>query len=264
MAENTLYIRERGKGKSESPLVLIHGFPFDSSLWEKQLDALGDEIWLVAPDMPGMGRSAPLDGDRETGIDAYASAIAGWAESEGIEKIGLAGHSMGGYIAFAFARLYPQMLDRLILVATKATADTEAAKEGRYKIAAGVEEKGAVVTAEGMLPKLFAPATYDEDNALVESIRGLIMKQQKRGIIDCLYAMASRPDSTPDLARIKVPTLIVSGAQDAIIPGSEADTMHQGIAGSRHVIIEDGGHMLMLEDPRAFNKAVREFVAGSR
>ena len=261
MARNQLNVRERGKGKGSGvPLVLVHGFPFDSNMWEKQLDGLGDEMWVVAPDMPGMGQSEALALDREAGMDDYAGAIADWAGSRGIDKIMLAGHSMGGYIAFAFARRHPEMIDKLILVATRPGADAEAAKEGRYKMAAGVEEKGAVVAADAMLPKLFAPSTYEDNKDLVESIRALMLKQQKRGVIDSLHAMAGRPDSSPDMARIKVPTLIISGAQDAIIPAAEADNMHTGIAGSRHSVVQDGGHLLMLEDARAFNAALREFI----
>ena len=92
MAAVSLNVRERGKGKGNGvPLVLVHGFPFDGSMWEKQLDALGDEMWVVAPDMPGMGESAPLSLNREAGMDDYADAIADWAKSQGIEKIALAG-----------------------------------------------------------------------------------------------------------------------------------------------------------------------------
>src|SRR4051812_41205214 len=114
MAGTKLHVRERGKGKGSGvPLVLVHGFPFDGSMWEKQLDALGDETWVIAPDMPGMGRSEPLSLNREVSMDDYADAIADWAKSEGIEKVVLAGHSMGGYIAFAFARRHPEMLEKL-------------------------------------------------------------------------------------------------------------------------------------------------------
>jgi pimeloyl-ACP methyl ester carboxylesterase len=263
MARSKLNVRERGKAKGKgTPLVAVHGFPFDGSLWEKQLDGLGDEMWVVAPDMPGMGESEPLAIDREASMDDYADAIAGWARSEGIEKVVLAGHSMGGYIAFAFARRYPDMLERLILVATRPGADSEAAREGRYKMAAGVMEKGAVVPAEAMFPKLFAPSTYERDKETTELVRAMMLRQQTRGIIDSLHAMASRPDSGPDMARIKVPTLIISGMEDAIIPAADAEAMHKGIEGSKHVTIENAGHLPMLEAVRAFNGAVREFVGG--
>jgi 3-oxoadipate enol-lactonase len=240
--------------------VMVHGFPFDGSAWKKQLDDLGDEMWIVAVDLPGFGESAPFREPKSATMDDYADALAAWIQGEGAENVALAGHSMGGYIAFAFARKYPNLLSKLILVATRPGADTDAAREGRYKQAAGVEEEGAKVAAEAMLPKLFAPATYERRKDLVEQVNQLMLRQSKEGIIAALYAMASRPDSKPGLAAIRVPTLILSGAEDAIIPAPEAETMHEMIKDSQHIAIEGAGHMLMLENPRAFNSALRAFV----
>ncbi len=256
-----LNVRQRGEGKGNgAPLVLVHGFPFDGSLWEKQLEGPGGGMWVVAPDMPGMGESEPLELNREAGMDDYADAIAGWAKSAGVEKIVLAGHSMGGYIAFAFVRKFPEMLEKLILVATRPGADTEAAREGRYKTAQSVEEKGAVAAAEGMFPRVFAPSTYEQDKEIAEWVHAMMLRQGKRGVIDSLHAMVGRPDSTPDMARIKVPTLIISGGEDQIIPAVEAEKMHAGIEGSVHVVIENTGHLPMVEEPEAFNTALREFL----
>lgn len=259
---NRFYVRERGKGKKAGgvPLVLLHGFPFAGSLWEKQLDALDDEMWAVAPDMPGFGQSTAVGKVEDATVDDYADAIAAWAKGEGIDKLTLAGHSMGGYVALAFARRYPQLLHRLVLVATKAGADTEAGREGRYKMARDVEERGAQAVVDAMLPKLFAPSAYDEQKEVVEGIRELMMNQNREGIRSAIFAMASRPDSGPGLADIDVPTLIISGAEDAIMPAAEAETMRNGIKGAQHVAIEGAGHLLMLEDPTAFNRALREFL----
>ena len=263
MAQGNLHIREQGKGKgtgAQIPLVLLHGYPFDGSAWKEQLDGLGGEMWVVAPDMPGFGASAPLPSPKEAHVDQYADALAEWAASEGIEKMALAGHSMGGYVAFAFFRRHPDLLQSLILVATRPGPDNEAGREGRYKTAAAVEEKGAVAAADAMLPKLFAPDAYEEKKELVEDVRNLMLRQSKEGIISALYAMASRPDSTPDLGRIRIPTLILSGAEDAIMPATEAITMHEHIKGSQAVSIEGAGHMLMLENAPDFNRALQEFL----
>ncbi len=262
MASSRLHITERGRREGRKvPLVLLHGYPFEGSAWEHQLSGLGDDIWVVAPDMPGFGKSAALTPPTTAHVDQYAKALADWAEDEGIAQLMLAGHSMGGYVAFAFARKYPELLCGLILVATRPGADSEAGKEGRYKTAAAVEEKGAVAAADAMLPKLFAPAAYEQKQQLVESVRSMILRQSEEGIVGALYAMASRPDSTPDLARIEVPTLIITGAQDAIIPAAEAPGMVEQIKGSYAVDIPNTGHLPMLEDPAKFNEAVREFMA---
>jgi len=258
MAANKLHATVQGKG---TPLVLLHGYPFDGSIWQGQVDYLSKEAHVIAPDTPGFGQSPDLPGDsKDATMDAYADILAATLKENGQNNIVLVGHSMGGYISFAFLRRHADMLRGLVLVATKAGADTEAGREGRFKQAAAVEEKGAQAVVEAMLPKLFAPATYEEKPELVESIRNTMLQQNRRGIIAALHAMASRPDSTPDLAGISVPVLIISGAEDAVMPAAEADNLHSGIRGSQHVTIEGAGHMLMLEEPDRFNEALSTFV----
>lgn len=258
MGAHRLHAIEQGEG---TPLVLIHGFPFDGGIWQRQLEGLSKAARVIAPDTPGFGQSAELAGNsHKANMDAYADTLAAWLHARGLQKVVLLGHSMGGYMAFAFVRRHADMLDRLILVATKAGADTDAGREGRYKLAAAVEERGAQAVVDGMLPKLFAPASYENKKESVEQIRTTMLNQNRPGIISALYAMASRPDSSPDLAGISVPTLIISGKEDAIIPAAEADIMHKHIPGAKHVAIEGAGHMLMLEEPAAFNKAVAAFL----
>jgi pimeloyl-ACP methyl ester carboxylesterase len=243
------------------PVVLVHGYPFEGSIWKHQLSALGKEMWVVAPDLPGFGKSAPILPATTADVDLYAEALAEWAKREGVEQLMLAGHSMGGYIAFAFARKYAELLHSLILVATRPGADSEAGKEGRYKTIAAVEEKGAEAAADAMLPKLFAPDAYEEKKELVESVREMMLRQSEDGIIAALYAMAARPDSTHSLAQIDVPTLIITGAQDAIISAAEWPAMQAEIRGSQAVSIPATGHLPMLENPEAFNRALHEFLA---
>jgi 3-oxoadipate enol-lactonase len=260
MAASKLHATVRGEG---TPLVLIHGFPFDGSIWQGQVDELSKDAHVIAPDTPGFGQSPELPGDsKEATMDAYADVLAETLKANRQERVVLLGHSMGGYMSFAFARRHPEMLLGLVLVATKAGADTEAGREGRYKQAAAVEERGAQAVVEAMLPKLFAPATYEKKADLVEQIRATMLNQNRPGIIAALYAMASRPDSTPGLGKIKVPTLIINGTEDAIIPAAEADTLHSNIKGSKHIAIEGAGHMLMLEEPEAFNGALQAFLRG--
>ncbi|MEO8285583.1 MAG: alpha/beta fold hydrolase [Chloroflexota bacterium] len=258
MAHHRLNAIEQGKG---TPLVLLHGFPFDGSIWRDQVERLGQDAHLIAPDMPGFGQSADLeDESKNANMDAYADTLADWLNAKGLDKVVLAGHSMGGYVAFAFARRHPEMLQGLILVSTKAGSDTEAGREGRYKQAAAVEERGAQAVVDAMLPKLFAPATYNDKPELVEQIRAVMLNQDRQGIIAALYAMAGRPDSTPGLSEITVPTLVITGAEDAIIPAPEAEILVSNIKGSKHVPIEAAGHMTMLEQPEAFGDAVSAFL----
>jgi pimeloyl-ACP methyl ester carboxylesterase len=258
MAVSKIQATVQGKGTS---LVFLHGYPFDRSIWQGQIDHFSKEAHVVVPDTPGFGLSPDLPGDsKDTSMDAYADTLAEVLKANNQNSIVLIGHSMGGYIAFAFARRHADMLKGLVLVATKAGADTEAGREGRYKQAAAVEERGAQAVVEAMLPKLFAPATYEEKPELVEAVRNTMLNQNRHGIMAALYAMASRPDSTPGLADISVPTLIITGAEDAIIPAPEAGILQSNIRNSKHVSVEGAGHMLMMEQPDKFNEALGALV----
>jgi pimeloyl-ACP methyl ester carboxylesterase len=258
MAASKLHAIVQGKG---TPVVFIHGYPFDGSIWQAQVDHFSNEAHVIAPDTPGFGQSHDLPGDpKDATVDAYADTLDETLQANGQNGIVLVGHSMGGYIAFAFARRHADMLKALVLVATRAGADSEAGREGRYKQAAAVEERGAQAVVDAMLPKLFAPGTYEHSPEIVEQIRGVMLNQNRHGIIAALYAMASRPDSTPDLAHISVPTLVINGLEDAIMPTAEADLLNSQIQGSQHAPIEGAGHMLMLEQPDKFNEALGAFL----
>ncbi len=256
--QSNLHVVQRGEG---TPLVLLHGFPFDHALWRAQLQGLdGAGVRVIAPDLPGFGRSPAL-AEGEASMDTYADAIADWAKEEGLDKFILGGHSMGGYIAFAFARRYAEMLSGLILICTRPGADSEAAREGRYKLIEEVRKRGPQAVIDAMLPKLFAPGTADSQPEAVENTKQMMLRQSDEGIIAAIRAMAERPNSTPGLEAINVPTLIITGAEDAIIPAPEADGMMSLISGARHVPIEGGGHVAMVERPDAFNDALKTFIA---
>ncbi|MFL5734591.1 MAG: alpha/beta fold hydrolase [Chloroflexia bacterium] len=251
-----LTYEERGEGV---PIVLLHGFPFDHSIWQAQLDGLGEGVRVLTPDLPGFGGSAPLPGEEPT-MDDYADRVAQWAEEIGLGRFALVGHSMGGYIAFAFVRKYASMLSGLALVCTRPGADTEQGRQGRYTQIAGVLDRGPVVVVEAMLPKLFAPQTRESNPGLVEQVRDLMMRQPVPGIVSALRAMASRPDSTPMLENISVPTLVISGAEDAIIPAPDADLMASTIPGAKQEKIEAAGHLPMMEQPDSLNEALRSLT----
>ena len=115
-----------------------------------------------------------------------------------------------------------------------------------------------------MHPRLFAPQTRENNPGLLEQVREIMLRQSLPGIISALRAMASRPDSTPLLPNIAVPTLVVSGAEDAIIPAEEADLMAASIPGARQEKIEAAGHMPMMEQPGMLNAFLRDLAHGSR
>jgi pimeloyl-ACP methyl ester carboxylesterase len=170
------------------------------------------------------------------------------------------GLSMGGYVAFAFYRKYASRVKGLIFAATKAGADTTEGKAGRDKTAATAKEKGAGAIAEAMLPKMFAPKTYQANPGLVAQARAMMESTPVDGIVADLMGMRDRPDSTPTLAQIDVPALVIHGAEDQLIPSKEAEATHAGIKNSKLVLVPEAGHLLNLEEPEAFNRAVHAFL----
>lgn len=241
-----------------TPLVLVHGFPLDREMWVPQLEGLSAAAHVIAPDLPGFGKSIP--GLMST-IDAAATTIAEFLTAVGItEKVVLGGLSMGGYIAMAFARQFPDRLRGLILADTKAEPDDDAAKAGRAKTMALAEEKGAAAVIEGMLPKVLGAATHEVRPAIVEEVRRIGSRQQPGSIRAALAALRDRPDARPGLTAIAVPTLVIVGDQDAITPPANAETIASAIQGAKLAVIPAAGHLSNLESPAAFNDAVKLFL----
>lgn len=251
-----LAYRDEGHGP---PLLLIHAFPLSSAMWEDQLDALSTRMRVIAPDLYGFGASAR--GSGAASLDRHADDLAGLLDELKIEKATIAGLSMGGYISFAMLRRHRDRIERLILADTRAGADSEEGKQGREKNAQLAEAEGAGAIADQMLPKLLSANATDE---VRDEVRKIIKANDRAGLVAALRAMAARPDSTPLLVTIDVPTLVIVGSEDALTPPSEARAMRAAIPGSRLVEIPGAGHLSNVEAPDAFNTAIEEFVLGSQ
>ncbi|MCZ7665921.1 MAG: alpha/beta hydrolase [Chloroflexi bacterium] len=186
-------------------LLMIHGFPFNSALWEPQIEDLASLARIVAPDLRGYGRSEATAGPYS--MEMLADDCAGLLDYLAITRpVVVCGHSMGGYVAFEFFRQYPEMVAGLILVSTRAKPDTAEAKANRDKTAEGVKKEGVEVVAAAMLPKLLSPQTYKNDPEVVEFVQEMMEDASVDGVVGALAAMRDRPDSTPTLAEIDVPT----------------------------------------------------------
>ena len=246
----------RGQGL---PLLLVHGFPLNKELWEPQLTALQDVARLIAPDLRGHGASEPVPG--EYSMDLLADDCQALLESLEIEEPAVVcGLSMGGYIALAYYRRYPERLAGLILAATRAGPDSPEARANRDKMAARAGEKGAGAIAEDLLPKMLSPETYTGNPELVARVKQIMAGTSVPGIRGALLGMKARPDATPLLAEIDVPALVIHGEDDQLIPVEEAQAMHAAIPNSRLEVLPGAGHLLNLERPDAFNQSVRRFL----
>jgi pimeloyl-ACP methyl ester carboxylesterase len=251
-----------GRGR---PLLLLHGFPLSRRLWRPQLDGLPDAARLIAPDLRGHGQTPPTRGPYS--MDQLAADAANLLDFGQVEQpVVVAGLSMGGYVALAFARQYPERVAGLILAATRAGADSPDGRANRDRLAAAARAQGSAPVVEAMLPKMLAPAAYEGRPQLVRFVREMMAGTSPDGLVGALLGMRDRPDSTPLLADLRCPVLILHGAQDQIIPPAEAEAMHTQIPGSRLQILPEAGHLLNLEQPLAFNAEVRTFLlaAGTR
>lgn len=251
---------EQGGG---TPVVLLHGFPFDHRIWEEQLNEVSKVARVLAPDLPGFGRSATL-GDTEPTMDDYAEQVFLWANELGLGKFALVGHSMGGYIAFAFVRHHADMLSGLGLICTRPGPDSEQARRNRYTQIEETWQRGPQVVTDAMLPKLFSQETKDKKPLLIDRTRSIMLAQETAGIVSALRAMAERPDSTSILGGIQVPTLVVSGADDVIIPQQDVDLMAAQIPGARQERIQGAAHMPMMERPDKLNDMLCDLARGAR
>ncbi|HEX9077587.1 MAG TPA: alpha/beta fold hydrolase [Anaerolineae bacterium] len=245
-------------GAVGTPLLLIHGFPLDRTLWLAQTHSLADVARVIAPDLRGCGESGMPSGT--VTMDTYAEDLNALLDSLGVQRAIIGGLSMGGYIAFAFFRKYPQRVRGLVLADTRAQPDSAEGKKGRDENIALVREKGAGAIADKMLPKMLTPETAQARPEVANAVRDLMARQPVKGIVAQLSALRDRPDSTSTLPRINVPTLVVVGAQDTLTPPKDSEMMRDAIQGARLVMIPGAAHLSNYEQPQAFDRAVREFI----
>lgn len=234
-------------------LLLLHAFPLDASMWAPQVEALGGSVAVIAPNLPGFG-DEPAAGDVLT-MDAAADRAAKAIRDGGIDRAVVCGLSMGGYVALAFWRRYRRMVSGLVLANTRAGADDEAGKQRRRDLAQRLIAEGNVL-ADAPPPLLSSNAT-DE---LWERVKNIVRAQPAEAIAAASLGMAERPDSTPDLATIDVPTLVVTADGDTLIPPEATTPMADQIPGARLEVIRGAGHLSNLEAPTEFNRVLNEHL----
>lgn len=250
-----LAVEVRGDGPA---VLFIHGYPLDRTIWAHQVASL-EGFRRIAPDLRGMGQSdAP---DLGYSIATYAGDLAALLDTLGVEQAVLCGLSMGGYIAFEFVRRWRHRVRGLVLMDTRAEADSAEAKRGRDASAAEARDRGSAAIAEAMLPRMLSPATLTGSPETGNRVRALMAATPVAGIVGALGALRDRPDSTELLGTLAgVPTLVVVGEDDALTPPAQARAMADAIPGARLSVIPGAGHLPPVERPAATSQVLLEFL----
>ena len=246
------------------PVVLIHAFPLNADMWRPQLERVPEGWRFLAPDVRGFGPCAPKTPPAAPiTLDDMAADLGAWLDELAIDPAIIGGLSMGGYITFALFRQAPERFSGMILADTRAEADTPQGRQARREMIDLAHARGAAAIADAMLPKLLGASSAARNPALVGTVGRLVESAPVSGIVAAIEAMMARPDSTPDLARISCPALVVVGEEDVITPIADATTLQSHIRRSRLVILPEAGHLSNLEAPDGFTLALSDFLASN-
>jgi pimeloyl-ACP methyl ester carboxylesterase len=240
------------------PVVFLHGFPHNRGLWTAQVNGLVDRARCIAPDLRGLGDTTAAP---PFTMDRYADDVARLMAGARLDKAVIVGLSMGGYVAFAFWRRHRRRVRALVLAGTRPGPDSEDAKRRRRELIALAREKGSEAVADAMISGMVGKSTREKNLDIVEAVHRMLATAPEAGVVGALEAMMERPDSTPTLTTIDVPTLIVVGDEDVLTPVSEARAMQAAIPGSRLEVIAGAGHVSNVERPATFNHVLSEFLA---
>lgn len=246
-----LAVDVRGEGL---PLLLVHGFPFDRTMWRHQLAALG-RCKRIAPDLRGVGgAAAPADG---YSMSRYAEDLVAILDALGVREAAVCGLSMGGYVAFELLRRHPERVKALVLVDTRPEADTAEAKRARDEMAAVAEREGPEGVLARLLPKLLARQTQSE---VAEQVREMARRWSLPGLTGALRALRDRPDSTDTLRQVRVPTLVLVGSEDQITPPETGRAMAALVSGAEFHVVAGAAHLAPLEQPLATSRTLADFL----
>jgi len=247
-------------GAAGGAVLLVHGHPFNRSMWSPQLAALAAAGWrAVAPDLRGYGGSEVVAG--KTTLEVFARDLVALLDHLGIERVVAAGLSMGGQIVMELARLYPHRLNGVVLAATFPQAETEDGRRRRAEMAARLEREGMDGYARDVLPQMLSPRTIASAPDTAAHVLAMMRSTSPAGAAAALRGRAERPDYAATLERLAVPALIVVGDEDAFTTRADAERMQALVVGSRLVWMAGVGHMPNLERPGEFNAALVRFLA---
>jgi len=257
LATRSVRYLEAGRGK---PLVWLHAFPLSADQWLPQLGRVPPGWRFIAPDLRGFRGAGPafeavgLEGQT---IDGYAADMFELMTHLEVTSATIGGLSMGGYVALAMVHRAPERVDGLVLASTRAAGDTERGKLNRAATLQLLEREGVAGVAAGMVPALLGETTRREQPDLADAVTRLITANPPEALAAAVRAMRDRPDSTALLPHLACPVTIIHGDEDTLIPVSEAEAMHEAVAGSRLVVLPGVGHLSNLEAPARFIEALQ-------
>ena len=255
-----LAYEDQGSGQ---PVVLLHGYPLDSRMWEPQFAALSQVGRVIAPDLRGFGKSSQSPEDAASGVSMrqYAVDVAELLDAINVtEPVILCGFSMGGYILWQFLKQFPNRVKAFVACDTRIIADTAEARQGRLKTAGEVMNTGVEPIITAMLPKLLSEQTRNTRPDVVAQLVAIMHGSPPAAIAASLRGMADRPDVTADLASFTQPALVLVGADDAISSSKEMRGIAEKLPNAEFVEIPKAGHMSNMENPQAFNEALTAFI----
>lgn len=253
----TLSVLDVGQG---TPILFVHGFPLDHTMWREQVADLSRDHRCLVPDLRGFGQSTVTEGC--VTMEQFADDLAELLDALAItEPVVLCGLSMGGYIAWQFARRHATRLKGLILSDTRAVPDSPEAAANRLKLAEDVVRVGSELVANAMLPKLLSDRESNRRTELKDDLRRVILGTDPRGLAAASRGMAERADARPWLPEIDCPTLVIVGEQDVISPPAEMSEIAAALSRATFRVIPDAGHLAPLENPQPVNDAIRSFLS---
>lgn len=251
----TLYYEEAGSG---TPLVLIHGFPLSGGIWSGQLSGLAGKFRVIVPDLRGFGRSASPE--LPYSMDLYADDTIMLMDHLKIDSAAVCGMSMGGYVLLNLLERYPERVRAACFMVTKGGADDAEGRSMRTDLAEAILKSGSKVAADAFSRILFAPGSIARNPDMAAQVHGMMMDASPAGLVSGLLAMRDRPDYSKRLGKIRVRSLVIGAEEDMAISCEESKKLAAGLHDATICMIPDAGHMVMMEQPEAVNRAITEFL----
>lgn len=258
LSDHSISFTDSGSRTNATTVILIHGFPFNKSVWVKQIKELGKEYRVISYDVRGYGLSDP--GTKEFSIPQFTEDLIELMNKLNIQKTVLCGLSLGGYIALHAIIHFPERFSGLILSDTLCTADTPEIIGSRQKLIIEIQQKGVAKFIDKILLSMLLPETIQLNKTALKQLKTVMLQTSAETLCKTLHALCNRSETCSQLDQISVPSLIITGQTDRIALPYSSRLMQMHIAYSQFAIIENAGHLSNIDNPKAFNQQVTQFI----